>query len=48
MTPGEKRDITQKGRERLWMILLIPYGAKKSHPFHPCPEVGDCFREQDA
>ena len=45
---GEKRDITQEGRKRLWMILLIPYGAKKSHPFHPHPEVGDHFGKQDA
>ena len=43
---GEKRDIMQKGRERL--ILLITYGAKKSHPFHPHPKVGDLFVKWDA
>ena len=37
----------RKGREGSWMILLIPYGAKKSHPFHPHPKVGDHFRKWD-
>ena len=30
------------------IILLIPYGAKKSHPFRPRPEVGDRFGKRDA